>query len=402
MALKKIIPKPLLHLYHFAWALAGAVFCGFPSRKITVIGVAGTKGKTTTSEMLTKILEYSGAKTALANGLRFKIGENEKPNFLKMTMPGRGRLQKFLRDAVNAGCRYAVLEVTSEGNVQHRHRFIKFDIACLTNLQKDHIEAHGSFEAYRAAEAELFRACSGIHILNLEDPHFEYFKKIPAKKKIFYSRQDINRLGLTLPIPGEFNLENTACAAAAAQALEIPAEIIRKALAEFAGVPGRMQFIQKEPFSVIVDYAHTPDSLEAVYKTIRPNSKRLICVLGSAGGGRDKWKRPVMGEIATKYCDEIILTDEDPYDENPNQILSEIESGITNYQLPITKTADRKEAIKKALRGAKPGDAVIITGKGAERFMVVGKKKIPWSDAQIAESVLRQSESQNINLQSTK
>lgn len=394
MRIRTLIPAPCLSFYHLAFALASAIFYGFPSRHIRVIGVTGTKGKTTVTEMLAQILEESGAKVALANGLRFKIVNNEEPNLLKMTMPGRGKLQRFLRDAVNAGCNYAVIEVTSEGIKQHRHRFIKFSIAAITNLQKEHIEVHGSFEAYRAAKGKLFQAVQSIHIINAEDPHVGYYRQFPSERKVLYSRQDADRFGLLLGIPGDFNLMNAVCAATIAESLGITHEIIRAALAEFKGVPGRMQFIQKEPFRVVVDYAHTPDSLDAVYKTLRgqiTNDKSLICVLGSAGGGRDKWKRPAMGEIAAKYCDEIILTNEDPYDEDPDQILSQIKSGISNDKFLISNVReilDRKMAIEKALLDAKPGDAVIITGKGSERFLAVGKKKIPWSDAEIVREIL--------------
>jgi UDP-N-acetylmuramoyl-L-alanyl-D-glutamate--2,6-diaminopimelate ligase len=394
MALRNILPWPLLSFYHLAWAFIAAVFYCFPSRHLVVIGVTGTKGKTTVTEMLSKILEETGLKVAVANGLHFKISDREEPNLLKMTMPGRGKLQKFLYDALKAGCTHAIIEVTSEGIKQHRQRFIKFDVAALTNLQKEHIEAHGSFEAYRAAKGKLFWQTKDIHVINAQDPNAAYFKKFPARQKILYSRQDATNLGLQLQIPGEFNLMNAVCAAVIARALGIKEETIRKALREFKGVAGRMEFIQKEPFQVIIDYAHTPDSLEAVYKTIKNSisqDHKMICVLGAAGGGRDKWKRPVMGEIASRYCDEIFLTNEDPYDEPPEKIISDIQAGITNYQLPITHVIpDRKEAIRNAILAAKPGDAVIITGKGAERFMVMGNKKIPWQDAEIAKEVLRE------------
>lgn len=393
MPFSSFIPASLLSLYHFAWALIGAWRYGFPSRRLTVIGVTGTKGKTTVTELLAAILELAGNRVALANGLRFKIGSEETPNSLKMTMPGRGRLQRLLRDADRAGCRYAIIEVTSEGIRQHRHRFINFSIAALTNLQRDHIEAHGSFEAYRAAKGAFFKGVKTIHVLNADDPNVEYFKRFRAKEKIYFSKDDFEQYRAFQPasLPGEFNLYNIACAARIAQALGVPRDVIVQAISRFAGVPGRMQFIQREPFAVIVDYAHTPDSLEAVYQTVREMRKpnRLICVLGAAGGGRDKWKRPVMGSIAANYCNEIILTDEDPYDEHPEQIVAEIRAGISNAQLPITTVIlDRREAIKRALAIAKPNDAVVITGKGAERFMVIGRKKIPWSDAEIVQEAL--------------
>jgi UDP-N-acetylmuramoyl-L-alanyl-D-glutamate--2,6-diaminopimelate ligase len=403
MSIRRIIPKPIVSLYHFAWALAGAMWYGFPSRRITIIGVTGTKGKTTVTELVGAILEAAGNKVALANGIRFKIGDHEEPNLLKMTMPGRGRLQKFLRRAVHAGCTYAVLEVTSEGISQHRHRFIRFAVAALTNLQREHLEAHGSFEAYRSAKGALFKHTPGIHVLNADDPNVEYFRQFRSKEKIYFSERDCAAYRPFQPasLPGEFNLSNICCAAAIAQSLGIPQDAIREALSRFPGVPGRMQFIQKEPFAVVVDYAHTPDSLEAAYTTLREALKphRMVCVLGAAGN-RDSWKRPIMGELAARYCDRIILTNEDPYDEPQEQIIREIASGIENVKFKSQNSklqvkmqnyqivVDRREAIREAIRSAEAGDAVVITGKGAERFMVIGKKKIPWSDIDIAKSLL--------------
>lgn len=386
-------PNPIVSFYHFLWALGAALWFGFPSKKLTVIGVTGTKGKTTVTELLGKILEASGAKVAIANGLHFKIADREEPNLLKMTMPGRGQLQKFLARAAAAGCRYALIEVTSEGIKQHRHRFIKFSVAALTNLQPEHLEAHGSFEAYRRAKAELFRATKLIHVINADDGEADYFKQFSAKEKFYYSQKDFPVLGLVQPqsLPGEFNLSNILCAATIAKALGIGKETIRQVVAEFPGVPGRMEFIQRIPFAVVVDYAHTPDSLEAVYKTVKPVGGKLICVLGSAGGGRDKWKRPVMGEIASRYCDRIFLTNEDPYDEEPTEILSAIRSGIPQDRLSWAEVIlDRRLAIERAVKAANRGDAVIITGKGSERFMAVGSgKKIPWDDRAIAREILK-------------
>jgi len=391
---KNLITQPIVSFYHFLWALGSALWFGFPSHKITVIGVTGTKGKTTVTELLGKILEASGAKVAIANGLHFKIADREKPNLLKMTMPGRGKLQKFLAEAAAAGCRYAIIEVTSEGIKQHRHRFIKFSVAAITNLRPEHLEAHGSFEAYREAKAELFRATRLVHVVNADDAATQYFRQFPARQKVSYSKKDFSQFRLIQPrsLPGEFNLYNILCAAAVAKALGISQETIRQAVAEFPGVPGRMEFIQREPFAIIVDYAHTPDSLEAVYEAIRYtlHATRLICVLGSAGGGRDKWKRPVMGEIASRYCDKIFLTNEDPYDEEPTLILSEIRSGVPRDRLSrVELIADRKLAIRRAVEAAAKGDAVIITGKGSEKFMALaGGKKIPWDERAVVREIL--------------
>lgn len=418
MNIRVLLPVPIISCYHLFWAFAGALIYRFPSRNITVVGVTGTKGKTTVTELLARILETAEHKVAVANGLHFRIGDREELNNLKITMPGRGKLQNFLRDAVNAKCKYAVIEITSEGIKQHRHRFIKFEVAALTNLQKEHLESHGSFEAYRAAKAKLFIATKNIHVLNLDDKNFEYFRRISAKTKFYYTLEysktkktkgtvvvpemwqgssggmtfSIDNQRFETKLIGKFNLANILCAIAIARALRVGWDEIRRAVLDFPGVPGRMQFIQKEPFTLIVDLAHTPDSLEAVCKTVRStlNAKRLICVLGAAGGGRDRWKRPVMGALAAEYCDRVILTSEDPYDEDPNQILSEIKSGIPNDKIQMTNLIlDRREAIEKAISLAERGDAVIITGKGSERWITLaGGKKIPWSDVEIAKEAL--------------
>jgi len=391
--IKKLTPPFLLDWYHLFLPLLGAVFYRFPSRKLKVIGVTGTNGKSTVVYLITRILEEAGFKVASLSSIKFKIGDKEWPNILKMTMPGRIRLQKFLRQAVEAGCRYAVIEVTSEGIKQHRHRFIDFDVAVFTNLTPEHIEAHGSFEKYKEAKGKLFQACKNIHIINADDPNAEYFLQFPAKQKITFmingsSTAIINNrsrtaINLDLQLPGRFNLYNTAAAIAVGLSQGINPEVCRRAIEKVESIPGRMEKVVREPYSVIVDYAHTPDALEKVYKTIKG---RKICVLGACGGGRDKWKRPELGKIAAQYCDEIILTNEDPYDENPEKILEEIEKGIIYFRRSLQKCykiLDRREAIRKALSLAKPGDTVIITGKGSEPWMCVKNKKIPWDDRQI-------------------
>ena len=415
---KKLIPKSVFNffapLYHAGLAYAGAVIYGFPSRKMKVIGVTGTKGKSTTVFLIAKILENSGKKVAAIGSLGFKIKEREWPNTLKMTMPGRFKLQKFLREARKAGCKYVVLEVTSEGIKQKRHLGIKFDCAVFTNLNKEHIENHGSFENYRKAKEELFRLTPNNHVLNADDASVEHFSKYSADKKILFGIKGgdmkascivSGKMGVEFEIYGtmfktklfgEFNVYNclAALSVGAVYGLDLPA--MKPAIERIEEIPGRMQFVQKEPFAVVVDYAHTPDSLESVYKALSsPKPQRLICVLGAAGGGRDKWKRPEFGRIAKKYCDEIILTNEDPYDENPLSILKEIESGfsqlpITNYQLPNYEIIlDRREAIKKAINNAETGDTVIITGKGSETSIAVsGGRRIPWSDAQIVRELI--------------
>lgn len=385
------MPSFLLNLYHQFWPFLGAVIYGFPSQKLKVIGVTGTNGKTTVVHMATEILEKAGYKVASISSLRFKIENREWNNMLKMTMPGRMKIQKFLRQAVDAGCQYCVMEVTSEGIKQYRHKFIDFDIAVFTNLTPEHVERHGGFENYKKAKGELFKAAKTA-ITNLDDANAGYFSNLCKGKKYGYSIKNKN-FDFKLSLPGEFNLSNALAAAYVGLSQGINIQTIKRALEDFTGVPGRMEIVVSEPFTVIVDYAHTPDALEKVYKAIydlrfkiyEPKGAKMICVLGAAGGGRDKWKRPVMGKIAAQYCDKIILTDEDPYKENAFKIIDEIRGGIQNTKYKILDTTlDRREAIKKALQIAKPDDVVIITGKGAEPLMITKQGGIPWDDRNVA------------------
>ena len=385
MVTEKITPNFLLNWYHFALAFLGAFIYCFPSRKIKVIGVTGTNGKTTVVSLITKIFEEAGFKVASLSSINFKIGNKEWPNTLKMTMPGRLKIQRFLRKAVNSGCQYAVLEVSSEGIKQYRHRFINFEIAVLTNLTPEHIEAHGGFENYKAAKGKLFQATKGIHVINIEDENKDYFLQFPAKRKYTYGLEkgDINAkdIQLNLSLIGEFNIYNALSAICVGISQGVDLETCKKALAKVKGIPGRMEEVISQPFKVFVDYAFTPNALDKVYQTLKPKNGRMICVLGACGGGRDKWKRPILGEIAARYCDEIIITNEDPYDEDPIEIINQVSAG-TNES--AKKILDRREAIREALRIARPGDVIVSTGKGCEPWICIEDgKKMPWDERKV-------------------
>lgn len=395
---KKIIPRPLFEffqpIYHWKLAWLAALWYGFPSRKLYVIGVTGTNGKSTVVDLLHAILLEAGESVASASSIRFKINNTEETNTLKMTMPGRFRMQKFLQRAVLEKCKYAVLEVTSEGIKQFRHKGIKFSLAVLTNVTPEHIESHGGFERYRATKAKLFYQTPN-HILNGEDANIEYFLKIPAKNRIVYTKQDFPT-GWSSQLIGDFNKENIVAAYQATRFLGINPEKIKLAIAKFKGSPGRLEFVQREPFSIVVDYAHTPDALEKVYKTLKTyknnTESKMICVLGAAGGGRDKWKRPEMGKIAATYCDEVILTNEDPYDEDPAAIVNDVAKGISqmiHVNVSSKKILDRKEAIRMAVSQARAEDVVIITGKGCEPWLMgPNGTKIPWDDRAVVRDIL--------------
>ncbi len=404
--IKKVIPYFLLDWYYFLWSFLGALIYGFPSKKLKIIGVTGTSGKSTVIEMISGILEEAGFKIAALSSIKFKIADKEELNMLKMTMPGRFTLQRFLRQAVSAKCQYAVIEVTSEGIKQHRHRFIDFSSAIFTNLSPEHIEAHGSFEKYREAKEELFKITKGVHVLNTDDENVGHFLKYQADKKYGYglivSKDvnyqllatnyesnangivfEVNNTVFRLNLFAQFNIYNALAAISVGLSEGVSLETCRKALEKIKQVPGRMEIVISAPFKVIVDYAFTPNALKKVYSSIKNNfnPSKMICVLGAAGGGRDKWKRPVLGKIAKEYCDKIIITNEDPYDEDPMEIIDQVAEKAGNK---VQKVLDRREAIRDSLRQAERQDLVIITGKGCEPWICVKNgKKIPWDDRKI-------------------
>lgn len=409
--IKKLIPTPIFEFfqpaYHFLLAWAGAVAYGRPARKICVVGITGTKGKTTTAEIVNAILEAGGRKTALLGTLRVKVGDESERNMFKMTMPGRFFVQKFLARAVAEGCEYAILEMTSEGAKQYRHKFLHMDALIVTNISPEHIESHGSYEKYLDAKLsiarELARNGKGRKtlIVNADDKEAGKFLSIKGVERVRYSLDEMRPFEktdigtsvtlfgehATVHLPGEFNLYNILAAVAFAKTAGVSREIIRNTVEKFSSVPGRVERIDEgQDFSVIVDYAHTPDSLEKVYRVF--GGARKICVLGGTGGGRDRWKRKEMGAIADRECAEIILTNEDPYDEEPESIVRDITLGITRVS-PVV-IMDRDEAIERAVASAKAGDVVLITGKGTDPYiMEADGKKTPWSDADTARKALK-------------
>ncbi len=415
---KKIIPqnlfKKLQPTYHYAIAFLGAVIYRFPSRQIKVVGITGTKGKTTTTELTATLLEEAGFKVASMGTLQFKIGDETTRNLYKMTMPGRFFTQKFLRDAVNAGCDWAVLEITSEGAKQFRNKWIDLDALIVTNISPEHIESHGSYEKYVEAKLSIAKALETSKkenrtlIVNKDSAEAEKFLALNIPRKYPYTIKDAgsHTLGgagvefgfdgvrIASPLPGLFNIYNMLGVATFARSQGIETSIIKKALEKITLVRGRMERVtlptdvktkKTQDFTVIVDYAHTADSLEKVYQTFGAYEK--ICILGNTGGGRDKWKRPEMGKIADMYCSQIILTNEDPYDESPEGIVKEMAKGMIKHHPKIIM--DRREAIHTALKDARKGEVVIITGKGTDPYIMEAKgKKTPWDDATVVREEL--------------
>lgn len=396
--------KKLFSLYHFLWAWLGAVIYGRPSRKLALIGVTGTKGKSTTVELISYLLKQNGFKAAALGSAAKRIGEQVFPG-PKNTTPGRGQIQKFLKEALAAGCTHAVVEVSSQGVEQFRDRFLDWDIGVFLNISPEHIEAHGSFEKYKAAKRRFFRTVAEsakakkFLLINAEDAaaaEFAAEAKNGAAAVNFYpnkfsaARQDWKGSW----IGAGFNLWNAAAAEAVGEVLGLE----NLDLKNFPGVRGRFELIQKEPFLAVVDYAHTPNSLEALYKEVTENwlgqGGRLIGVLGSAAGGRDVWKRPEMGKVAARFCELAIITNEDPFDEEPMSIIEQVAGGCVigggNKLKEIRKILDRREAIRAAFAAARPGDAVVLSGKGSESSIrIAAGKSIPWNEAEAAREELK-------------
>ena len=422
--IKKLIPKFLINFYHWFLAGLGALYYQFPSRRLTVIGVTGTKGKSSTIFLTAKILEAAGFRVNWISSLSIKISDKEQLNPLHMTMPGRFFIQKAIAKAVKIGCDYFLIEVTSEGIKQHRHRFIDFDVAVFTNLAPEHLETHGGFENYKKAKGELFKSLKKsfyktirgikipkIIIANIDDDNCSYFLNFGADQKIgfgFNSKSDYLKLCNAAIIPssgsslfdssllGSFNLYNNLAAYAIGISQGVNEKIIKDALAKIKLIPGRLEEIKEgQKFRIFVDLAHTPDSFKQIFETInlikKPQNK-IITIFGSAGGGRDRWKRPELGRLAAKFSDFIVITNEDSYDEDPKTIINEITKGVEELNFSyerLFKIEDRRLGIRKGLELASENDIVLILGKGTEATYVVGKNKYPWDDRRVAKEELK-------------
>jgi UDP-N-acetylmuramoyl-L-alanyl-D-glutamate--2,6-diaminopimelate ligase len=406
--LQKLLPRSvyraILIPYHVAWSFFSALYYGFPASKLCVIGVTGTKGKSSVSEMIACVLEGADQKVAVSSTIHFKIGDKVTPNLYKMTLPGRGFIQKFLHDAVKAGCSYAVIEITSEAALQYRHLFLDLNVLVFTNLEKEHLESHGSMENYFQAKYRIGKALESSSkrpraiIANADSEYGKRFLELDVEQKIPFSLSEVTNIQRTsngvsfgyddfdvqLSQPGTFSIMNALATLKVAAFLHISTSTAIDALRTLTLIPGRAERIEAgQDFLAVVDYAHTPDSLKALYEAY---PQRKICVLGNTGGGRDTWKRPEMGRIADAACDEVILTNEDPYDEDPEGIVYQMANGMERKPRVIM---DRREAIREALSVAKTGDAVLITGKGTDPYIMLAKgEKLKWSDAQVVREEL--------------
>lgn len=413
--LKKILPRQFLQairpLYHYSLAFVGSVIYRHPSNHITVLAVTGTKGKSSVTEIIAAILRAHGASVASLSTIQFVIGDTVQPNLFKMTTPGRFFVQKFLREAVDAGCTYAVLEMTSEGAKQYRHQFIDFDALVFTNLTPEHIESHGSFENYKNAKLRLAAAVAQSKkrprylVANVDSEHGSDFLNFPVEQKLPYSLNDLSLYSLhkdsvtlvvedttvRVPLVGLFNVYNALAAITLTRALGVSMKTIEGALRALPPLKGRVEHFYssksaKKHVTAVVDYAHTPDSLEQFYKAFPDVPK--VCILGNTGGGRDTWKRPEMGAIAERYCDHVILTNEDPYDENPRAIVDAMKKGIVDHS-KLEIIMDRRTAIATALSRVPDGGYVLISGKGTDPYIMgPHNTKLPWSDAAVVQEEL--------------
>ena len=439
--IRSLTPAFLLRWYHFVLAKIAAAYYRHPSRQLIVIGVTGTNGKSTTVQFIGRLLESTGKKVGWTSTAGFKVARNEWVNDQKMTMLGRFQTQKLLREMVDAGCSHAVVETSSQGIEQYRHIGIEYDVAVFTNLTPEHIEAHGGFENYKGAKGKLFSYMASqpqksivsfpkTSVINLDDAHASYFLSFntdghrigyslhPEKTEpIVADRLDVVHLmigptGTTFSIDGypfsfkplgEFYAANALAAMAACRAVGESFEMLQAGVAALQSVPGRLERIDEgQPFTVIVDYAYEPYALAALYNVVPLFSpKRIIHITGSAGGGRDVARRTEIGSFCAGHDDVVIVTNEDPYDEDPLQIIEAVADGARaggkQDGVDLYCILSRKEAIAKACALAKSGDLVLITGKGSEPVMAVADgKKIPWDDRAVVRSILHKTISSSV------
>lgn len=448
--LRRRLSRRTILLSHRLRAVAANLRYGFPGRGVLVVGVTGTKGKTTSCHFVASILQEAGFTVGMATTVSFQIGDKVWSNDTNMSVTGPFPLQKLLREMRDAHCDALVLEVTSIALDQFRTLGIPFRYVGLTNMSHDHLDYHGTWANYREAKLKLFtRPGLRAAAVNADDPEAPVFlTRTTARERWSYSTQSSEALSpatehlqaskistnpegssftlqtslgesqrVRLQIPGIFNIENALCAAALGLSLNLKLGTVVAGLEAVDHVAGRLERIPtKRGFSVMVDYAHTPDSLEKLYATLRPDVRgRMIAVLG-ATGDRDRTKRPIMGALAARFCDYVFVTDEEPYTEDPQRIIDEVAKGVprgrplfkaasavaVRTERPIFKNpnesgegewwwrvADRREAISRAIDLGKLDDLIIVSGMGAQNYRKVGEKKEPWNERTVIEELLQ-------------
>lgn len=432
--LKKILPNKLIVYFHYLQSLIAALCFGNPSNKLILIGITGTKGKTTCGNFIWSALQAAGVKTGLIGTANIRIGTKESLNKFHMTMPGPYIVQKLLKEMVQNNCQVCIMEVTSEGIKQFRHKGINFDIGVFTNLTPEHLPSHeNSFEKYKEAKGIFFNELSKntfhkifggetllkTSVINIDSEHSGYFYNFKTEQRYMYSinkesqyraekiteknsnvKFSVNNVEYELNILGQFNVYNALPAIAIGDILKLDKKKISQGLLNIKSIPGRMEIIPTNTdYTVIVDYAHEGASMQAlmdVAKNITKNtSGKIIVLLGAEGGGRDKNKRPVMGKIVGEIADYIVISNVDPYEDDPQEIIESIAAAAIKAgkirQINLFAIQDRREGIAKALSLAKKNDLVLITGKGAEQSITINGKKYPWDDRSVVREELEKS-----------
>lgn len=412
---RKVLPSGVLHSVEEAYRrgrvqLVSARY-GHPAKSLRVIAVTGTNGKTTTVNYINEILKESGFRTAMFSTALIEVAGQTQLNDLNATVGTTARMQQFFADAKRARVDYVVLEITSHALQQHKLDTVPIEVAVMTNLTQDHLDYHKTMENYAEAKGKLFANEPKFIVLNRDDEWFDFFDTFPAgAQKITYGAHDEaeakieyvklykkgsearividhqTTLELATALPGQFNVYNMTAAAATAYLLGVKLQDIVEGVANLEGVPGRFErVVEGLGYDVIVDYAHTPDALEKLLEAAQSVTKNRVILVFGATGDRDKGKRPIMGEIAARLADRIILTDDESYDENPQAIRDEVMTGIEKVGggAKTTELGDRREAIEKALSIAKKGDTVLITGMGHEQFRIVNGERLPWNDGDV-------------------
>ncbi len=389
---------------------------GNPARGLKVIAVTGTNGKTTTVNYINEILKEGGYKTAMFSTALIEVAGKTTLNDLNATVASTERMQQFFRDAKKAGADYVVLEITSHALQQHKLDGVSIEAAIMTNLTQDHLDYHGTMENYAAAKAKLFKGEPKFIVLNRDDEWFDYFNQFYAgAQKITYGTHEDaeakidyvklykkgseatvvidhqTKLHLATALPGKFNVYNMTAAAATAYLLGMKLPDIVEGIANLEGIPGRFERVAEgAAYDVIVDYAHTPDALEQLLEAAKAVTKNRVILVFGATGDRDKAKRPIMGEIAARLADRIVLTDEESYNEDPEAIRTQVREGIERAggDGKLTEVADRREAIEKALSIAKKNDTVLVTGMGHEQYRIINGERVPWNDGEVVKELL--------------
>ncbi len=398
-----------------ALALLSAAALGDPARSLELVGVTGTNGKTTTTYLVDAAVRAAGERCGLVGTVEYRVGESVTEAV--RTTPESSDLQALFRQMVDAGCRRAVLEVSSHSLQLERVHGLEFEVAVFTNLTRDHLDFHGDMDRYFAAKRVLFESLlrqDGYAVINLDTDRAQDLRRASRGTVWTYSLQDpaadlyCERLDLSLDgtrlrvrtpkgpleiesvLLGRFNAQNLMAALGAALALGLPAEAARNGFAGLRGVPGRMERVDLgQPFTVLVDYAHTDDALRNLLETVRGLSPRRVFTLFGCGGDRDRSKRPLMGAVAARLSDLVVLTSDNPRSEPPEAILEEIRRGIPPARATDTLVLpDRREAIGRAIETAGPGDVVVLAGKGHEPYQVLRERSVPFDDRQVAREAL--------------